>query len=362
MISIKSTFVNFNHIFQSKKKIKSDPKEINLFSKINNNITNNTKLTMLYEQLIQGLKSWEYNPFVQTEQEIIYKFQSMFLYYDLYNELNINVDRLYEFLIMVKDSYHKNPYHNLIHAFDVTQTLFCYLANMKMDQYFSKFEIFVLLISSLSHDLSHPGVSNNFLIQTSNELAKQYNQISVLENHHISTMYKLLHKSKVISHFTPKQKKLFKYLSSNAIFATDLCNHNSIVERLQSKLNSDQCNIWSSLADKSLLIDVLVHTCDISNVAKPFQVSKEWTMLISNEFIQQAHMEKKIGIPLSYNFDDHDSTNSEEILKKSAVNSVNFINTFCEPLLQLISRAFPETTPVLDYIEINKLNWYEIIE
>ena len=40
-------------------------------------------------------------------------------------------------------------------------------------------------VSALSHDIDHPGVSSNFLIATRDPLATQFNDSSVLENHHI---------------------------------------------------------------------------------------------------------------------------------------------------------------------------------
>ena len=48
------------------------------------------------------------------------------------------------------------------------------------------------MIASVAHDIGHPGVNNTFLINSNDELAIRYNDISVLENHHASSLFKIL--------------------------------------------------------------------------------------------------------------------------------------------------------------------------
>ena len=53
-------------------------------------------------------------------------------------------------------------------------------------------EKFCLCICAVAHDVGHPGVNNAFLINIKDELAMRYNDISVLENHHSATLFKVL--------------------------------------------------------------------------------------------------------------------------------------------------------------------------
>ena len=52
--------------------------------------------------------------------------------------------------------------------------------------------MFAALFASAIHDVDHPGLSNQFLSNTSNELAILYNDHAVLENHHLATAFKFL--------------------------------------------------------------------------------------------------------------------------------------------------------------------------
>ena len=48
------------------------------------------------------------------------------------------------------------------------------------------------LIASLGHDIGHPGLTNRYLIASKHTLALRYNDISILENMHSSTIFTLL--------------------------------------------------------------------------------------------------------------------------------------------------------------------------
>ena len=52
--------------------------------------------------------------------------------------------------------------------------------------------MFAALVAAAVHDVDHPGRSNQFLIETSDNLALLYNDNSVLENHHLAVAFKTM--------------------------------------------------------------------------------------------------------------------------------------------------------------------------
>ncbi len=49
-----------------------------------------------------------------------------------------------------------------------------------------------MLFAAAIHDLAHTGQSNQFHINTKSTLALLYNDQAVLENHHISTAFRIM--------------------------------------------------------------------------------------------------------------------------------------------------------------------------
>jgi hypothetical protein len=78
-------------------------------------------------------------------------------------------------LAIIEDGYHwRNPYHNAVHAADVTQAMHCFLQERLILEKLTPLEIFSAIVAAVTHDLDHPGVNQPFLIATSNHLAALY--------------------------------------------------------------------------------------------------------------------------------------------------------------------------------------------
>lgn len=87
----------------------------------------------------------------------------------------VNLTRSFPFVAIIEDGYHwRNPYHNAVHAADVTQAMHCFLQESMILDHLTPLEIFCALLAAVTHDLDHPGVNQPFLIATSNHLAALY--------------------------------------------------------------------------------------------------------------------------------------------------------------------------------------------
>ena len=53
-------------------------------------------------------------------------------------------------------------------------------------------DFFSMILSGSIHDFEHPGYNNMYLVNSKHKFALRYNDISVLENHHVAASFKLL--------------------------------------------------------------------------------------------------------------------------------------------------------------------------
>uniref|UniRef100_A0A8C0GCC0 Phosphodiesterase n=1 Tax=Chelonoidis abingdonii TaxID=106734 RepID=A0A8C0GCC0_CHEAB len=151
----------------------------------------------LLSQELENLNKWGLNIFHVSEYSnsrslscIMYM---IFQERDLLKTFKIPVETLLTYVLTLEEHYHADvAYHNSLHAADVVQSTHVLLATPALDAVFTDLEILAALFAAAIHDVDHPGVSNQFLINTNSELALMYNDESVLENHHLAVGFKLL--------------------------------------------------------------------------------------------------------------------------------------------------------------------------
>lgn len=72
------------------------------------------------------------------------------------------------FMATLEDHYVKdNPFHNSMHAADVTQSTNVLLNTPALEGVFTPLEISGALFAACIHDVDHPGLTNQFLINSS---------------------------------------------------------------------------------------------------------------------------------------------------------------------------------------------------
>jgi cAMP-specific phosphodiesterase 4 len=208
-----------------------------------------------------------------------------------------------------------NPYHNALHGADVLQNVLYLLSSDLLSSVMTPLDYLVFLLAAAVHDLGHPGLTNGYLVDTGHPLADRYNDQSVLENHSVSELFRLLRQQGAAAEggapmgfldVLPReaQRDLRASLTS-MVLHTDMRRHTANVSALedavQKKRNASPAGWFSrdNKEDRKTLRDFVLHVADLGNPAKPLSLSRHWTDLIINEYYQQGDKEREKGIPIS---------------------------------------------------------------
>jgi hypothetical protein len=251
----------------------------------------------------------------------------------------------------------KNPYHSYEHAVDVFQATFVLLGRMDGSSLLSDVEILGLLISSLCHDLYHPGTNNRFQQLTNSELALKYER-APLESHHAASTLNLLRNDETnfLGKLKTDEMDQVKLIVVNSILATDMSAHFGLAEELRTVVvrNSDDPAFDLSDADKMVIIKTIVHCADLSNPSRAWEVSHRWQQRILEEFFAQGDKERALGFDVSPGM-DRKITKMEEL-------AVSFIDFIVAPLYVNLASLLPKTACVCVQLDLNRRRWVQVVE
>ena len=248
----------------------------------------------------------------------------------------------------------KNPYHTDLHAADVTQTCLSFFKIGKINELckLSKLSKCALFLSCMCHDYKHPGLNNNFLIETKNILAIKYNDNSILENMHISEAFKLTIDYPNCDIFSGMNSEKYKEMRKemiSCVLSTDMAKHSSAIEFMEKIINNQNNvnNINDKKQEKEInqeYLHLLIHSADISNPTKSFNIYWKWAEVVVEEFFRQGDKEKECGIKCTF---DRETTTIYQ-------NQLGFINYIEIPFYTLFSKAFPKLKFLIENINNNK--------
>jgi hypothetical protein len=217
--------------------------------------------------------------------------------YKLIDAFQLDHSYTHNFLQKIDSSYNKVPFHNRyymiyysIHATDVLQGAELLLLNTEISSHFTKLEIFSLCIASAIHDLDHPGINNNFLVQTQHPMAIMYNDAAVLESHHVARAFEITNipGHNIFSSMSSDQYRQARKMIISIVLATDLAQHFQFISKFKGKTASASLKLEDD-ADRLLIMEMVVKCGDLGNPVKNFQTAKCWTHLVMEEFFAQVY-------------------------------------------------------------------------
>ncbi|XP_041434439.1 calcium/calmodulin-dependent 3',5'-cyclic nucleotide phosphodiesterase 1A isoform X1 [Xenopus laevis] len=280
---------------------------------------------------LKDVDRWSFNVFTLNEAsgEHALKFMvyELFTRYDLTNRFKIPVSNLVSFVEALEVGYskYKNPYHNLVHAADVTQTVHYIILHTGIMHWLTELEILAMIFAAAIHDFEHTGTTNNFHIQTRADVAILYNDRSVLENHHVSAAYRIMQDDEmnIFINLSKDDWRDLRTLVIEMVLSTDMSCHFQQLKTMRSTLQQPEG------IDKAKAMSLILHAADISHPAKPWDMHLRWTNLLMEEFFLQGDKEAALGLPFSP-LCDRKST-------MVAQSQIGFIDFIVEPTFTLLT-------------------------
>ncbi|XP_017870707.1 PREDICTED: cAMP-specific 3',5'-cyclic phosphodiesterase isoform X9 [Drosophila arizonae] len=274
---------------------------------------------------------------------------------ELLTSLMIPPKTFLNFMTTLEDHYVKdNPFHNSLHAADVTQSTNVLLNTPALEGVFTPLEVGGALFAACIHDVDHPGLTNQFLVNSSSELALMYNDESVLENHHLAVAFKLLQNQgcDIFCNMQKKQRQTLRKMVIDIVLSTDMSKHMSLLADLKTMVETKKVAgsgvlLLDNYTDRIQVLENLVHCADLSNPTKPLPLYRRWVALLMEEFFLQGDKEREHGMDISPMCDRHNAT-----IEKS---QVGFIDYIVHPLWETwADLVHPDAQDILDTLEENR--------
>ncbi|XP_026742380.1 uncharacterized protein LOC113504323 isoform X2 [Trichoplusia ni] len=278
----------------------------------------------------------------------------LFQLYGLLSHFKLDAAKAWKLFTLIEEGYiSTNPYHNSIHAADVTQAMHCFLQQKQIRDHLTPLEIMASLLAAIAHDMDHPGVNQPFLIATSNHLAALYRNTSVLENHHWRSAMSCLIESGILDQMPSGRTTLENQISS-LILATDITRQQEYLSRFKRHLDTNTLDMKNS-EHRQLVLQIALKCADISNPCRPWEISKKWSLKVCEEFFRQGDYERQLNLPVTALCDRHNTS-----IPKIQTGFFKFVVT---PLISEWHRFLHNdlSTQMLNNLVYNQHKWEAMI-
>ena len=215
----------------------------------------------------------------------------------------------------IEERYLPNPYHNSVHATDVTISLMYLVKSSGLLAHSTDLEIAALITAGLAHDVAHPGVNNRFLQNSKDKLAIECkshadNDVSILEMMHLSILFNLFESTRAAEGLSFDVWMTFRKIVIELVLATDMSKHLEMVGVLRTMIAP--VNVEDA-GTRLSLFRILLKCADIGHSAKSWDLHERWSLRISEEFFRQGDSEKAKGLPVSV-YCDRSTTEIAKVL------------------------------------------------
>ena len=180
-------------------------------------------------------------------------------------------------------------------------------------------------------------------------LATLFNDRSILENIHVSSVFELMKMPKynILQGFNDEQRRDIRETLVEMVLATDMGLHAKILGTFKRRLVED--HEFKKKDDIRLALSMAVKMADISNCGRDQKLYLGWCNQIADEFYMQGDRERNLGFPCSPFMD--------RFAPAMAKGQIAFMNYIVVPLFECISEFLKDMHFSVDMTEENKAHW-----
>ncbi|MCI4380125.1 hypothetical protein PGIGA_G00236340 [Pangasianodon gigas] len=304
--------------------------------------------------------------FEHTELDLVKCGISMYYELGVVDKFHIPREVLVRFVYSVSKGYRRITYHNWRHGFNVGQTMFTLLMTGDLKRYYTDLEAMAMVTAGLCHDIDHRGTNNLYQMKSGNPLAKLHGS-SILERHHLEFGKTLLRDEalNIYQNLNRRQHDIVIHLMDVAIIATDLALY--FKKRAMFQKIVDQSKTYENWTDwtkymmlettrKEIVMAMMMTACDLSAIAKPWEIQSKVALSVAAEFWEQGDLERTVlqqqPIPMM------DRNKADELPKLQC----GFIDFVCSFVYKEFSRFHVQITPMLDRLLNNRKEWNALKE
>ncbi|XP_050702899.1 high affinity cAMP-specific and IBMX-insensitive 3',5'-cyclic phosphodiesterase 8B-like isoform X2 [Eriocheir sinensis] len=353
-------------------------------------------------ELLAGDMMWNFDIFklerISDKKPLVWLGMSLMCKFDVPATLGCDETTLQNWLTLIEANYHlDNSYHNSTHAADVLQSTAYFVNKERLRHLLDPLDVAAALVAAVVHDVDHPGKNSAFLCNTNNELAVLYNDLSVLESHHVAVSFKHTRSDDRVNIFKALDRDTYKHVRKSVIdmvLATDMTRHFEHLSKfinmagaastsisasaagVESGDSGDDCGGGGGGAEGSngvfeedglgqhadllafgspenlvIIKRMLIKCADVSNPLRPLPLSIDWAYRIANEYFNQTEEEKERSLPIV--MPQFDRTTCS--IPKS---QIGFIDFFINDMFDAWD-ALADIPELLEHLRSNYLYWKE---
>lgn len=323
--------------------------------------------------LAESLNSWQLDTLALADATNNRPLSTLGVY--LFDKLGLakhyglDQEKLSNFFVEIERGYDDNAYHNRSHAAAVMHAMYallehggigsvCAMALREGDapsDESCQLGVMACLLAAAVHDYEHHGLTNDFLVKTSDARALLYNDQHVNEHHHVAAAFAVLQRTECnfLANLPASEYRRLRSLIIDLVLGTDMVNHGNLVKSFSEELDTSTASS-GPLSSKSavLLLQIAMKCSDLGHLALDWPLHLEWVRRLESEFFAQGDQEKHLGLPVSFLMD------REKLgVSKSQIGFFDFVVL---PLFRALARAAPAASDMLFGVTDNYQRWRDL--